>query len=80
MFDETIKCNLPIYWASALINDDWSGLYEEDTQALKQWLEINANLTCMDVSEDYSFSSYHDASDIYPFGCDVAEYIFLHVD
>jgi hypothetical protein len=65
------EVKLPIYWASALINDDWSGLDDRDEQDLKDWLESNSLGWCSGVSEDYEFSQFRGM------GCDVATYTFI---
>lgn len=36
---EIIKYRLPVYWAGALINDDWSGLSDEEEQEIDNFLE-----------------------------------------
>jgi len=53
---------LPVYWASALINGDDSGLEDDEIK------EINAFCKglgpCVDVSEEEEFSWTNDANDM----------------
>lgn len=52
---------LPTYWASALINDDWSGLTSEDCEDIQYWLELHKPGNCVGVEDDAAFTAYHDA-------------------
>lgn len=36
---EVIRYRLPVYWACALINDDYTGLSKEECQEIKKLLE-----------------------------------------
>ena len=36
---QSIQYLLPIYWASALINDDYSGLSDEEISVIKKFLD-----------------------------------------
>ena len=38
---KTRMATLPEYWASALINMDYSGLDEDEEREVKQWMEDN---------------------------------------
>ena len=38
---KTRMVTLPEYWASALINMDYSGLYAEEEREVKQWMKNN---------------------------------------
>lgn len=50
---DLIKFDLPMYWASALINDDYSGLDAAEENAMNQWyIDNTAGLACIDVSEE----------------------------
>ena len=71
---------LPTYWASALINDDWSGIEgTEDEQLLNTFLNMEYNdcegnaFVCIDVSDESYFSWHNDAT---KYGGDVSEYTF----
>lgn len=47
---------LPSHWASALINDDWTGYSEEECEALQSFIANELNgLHCVGVEEDSSF-------------------------
>lgn len=67
---------LPAYWASALINDDYTGLEESDIEAIEAFLFANKEQigSCIDVSEDSWFAHSNDAINL---GCDVATFTFL---
>jgi hypothetical protein len=76
---KTIKLTLPEFWASALINGDYSGLEDDEVQELEQWLSFAKNEGygfCLDVNTDErSFIQYHDAS-AWVLACDCLEYTF----
>ena len=53
---ERIEERLPSHWASALINDDWTGLEEEECEGLQSFIANELNgLNCVDVEGDSSF-------------------------
>lgn len=72
---DTIEYILPIDFASALINGDYSGLDHQDVNALDRFLkdisnEFDAVMVCIDVEESDSdgsegFLKYHD---LQPYG------------
>jgi hypothetical protein len=65
---------LPRHFASALINDDESGLSDSDIDKLNQWLAKIQPGTCVKVSDNHWFS-YNNAIDNL---CgDVCEYTFI---
>lgn len=68
---------LPAYWASALINGDYSGMEEQDINELTAFIESNKEdnsyFSCIDVSEESYFSHRNDARTL---ACDVSEYTF----
>lgn len=37
---EVIRYRLPVYWACALINDDYTGLEDKECEKIKRFLEI----------------------------------------
>lgn len=57
----TENYTLPACWASALINDDYSGLEESDITALEAWRAANDKPDIVSCSEEAYFSRYHDA-------------------
>ena len=63
---------LPSHWASALVNDDPSGLSEEEYEELCQWERRGQPGWCVDVGEN-EFSWHNDANDL---GGDVATFTF----
>ena len=42
----------PAFWASALVNDDYSGLTEEEAAAVKAWLANIAPAYVVDIARD----------------------------
>ena len=68
---EIITYTLPLYWASALINGDLSGLEENEIDELDRFLERESNPYFVDVSEETWFSWSNDANRL---GGDVAEF------
>lgn len=65
---------LPSYWASALINDDYSGLSEQDEQDLNKWLKRVKAGYCVGCSDEPYFIHGHDANRNQ--GSDVLEFYF----
>lgn len=53
---------LPIYWASALINDDYSGLEDDEIKELDDFCKDLG--PCIDVSEENEFSWANDANNL----------------
>lgn len=73
---ETKTFTLPAFWACALINDDLTGLTDEDQEALDAWIIANDDLgLCVNVGEEVSFVTFHDAAE-YVLACDCAEFTF----
>jgi len=62
----------PSYWASGLINGDWSGLSDVERDAALAW-EENLPGVIVDVSEESDFMRHHDASQ-YALAADCATY------
>lgn len=61
---EIIKYRLPVYWAGALINDDWTGLSDEEEQEINNFLK-KADGYPVDVDwETESFYHMNDANHI----------------
>ncbi len=61
----TTEFTLPAYWASAIINGDWSGLDTEDCADLRNWIQTHADLTCLDVVDaGYGKSDWGDWGDV----------------
>lgn len=51
---------LPAHFACALINADESGLDEEETQLLRDFVQENCSGLCVGCSDDQFFTHYHD--------------------
>jgi hypothetical protein len=68
---KTETVTLPAYWASALINNDSSGLSNSEFQLLDRWLTRNPEYgTCLSCSDD-SFIHRYDGR-----LADCLEYVF----
>lgn len=65
---------LPSYWAPALINGDYSGLTDEESAELDQWLTDQPEGWAVGVSEETFFSCSNDANNL---GADCAEFTFI---
>lgn len=65
---------LPIYWACALINDDYAGLSEEEERQIKDFLQTSEGRPVSVDFETEGFYRYNDAGAL-PGNC--AEFIFL---
>lgn len=76
---KTETYELPDFWASPLINDDWTGLDYEDEIALKSWLEASGPGYCIGCSDEPFFRRLHDASN-YVLPCDCLVYTFQIVE
>ena len=74
---KTIKLTLPDFWASALINNDFSGLEQDEENEFLRWgFSLDKNIgPCLDVNKERSFTKHHDASE-FVLACDCLEYIF----
>lgn len=62
---------LPMYWASALINGDYSGMGDQDEIELNKWLNDVQPGSCVEVSEESYFGRFHNI------GCDMSTYSFI---
>jgi hypothetical protein len=70
---------LPQYWASALINGDYSGIDDDEELQIKEFLaSVPQGFYCVECSEESSFSYYNDSNTNY--GCDVSEYTFIKIN
>lgn len=58
---QTLTYRLPSHWASALINDDATGLTDEEHNELNEWLQAYRPGYCIDCTEEPEFCYSHDA-------------------
>lgn len=71
----TLDYKLPTHWASALVNDDYSGLTEEDEKELKTFLDMLPDgYTATATIEELGFCSSNDAGTL---ACDCSLYTFI---
>ena len=82
---QTHSLHLPNFWASALINGDYSGLEPEDEKELNDFIEhwqddlilVSANIESDENAYFEShFMKHHDASNLGVLACDCCEYTF----
>ena len=50
---QAITYELPAYWASALVNDDWSGYDSAELEEITNWLLQNGNPNIVSVGESF---------------------------
>lgn len=85
---EAITYRLPAHWASAVINDDRSGMEDEEIEAMEEWFRRHAEehgeghwtlSTDRDTGEfaESHFVRYHDAYDVVPLACDALEFVWM---
>lgn len=70
---EVIRYRLPIYWACPLINDDYTGLTDEECKEIKRFLEAAEGYPVDVDLETQGFYQYNDAGTL-PGEC--ADFIF----
>jgi len=73
---KTETYELPSFWASPLINGDYSGMEDTDIEALEKWLEKEKPGYCVSLSDESFFAWRHDAS-AYVLACDCSEFTFI---
>jgi hypothetical protein len=74
---ETIVYTLPASWASALINNDESGLEIDDIVQLNWFMKGEGLGSPINVSDGEEFDSFHDARGYGVLPCDCLDYTFL---
>lgn len=70
---ELTEYTLPVYWASYLVNDDYSGITQSEVDAIEAWRARECVGHCVGVSDDHYFAHINDANNL---GGDVAVYTF----
>lgn len=70
---EVIRYKLPVYWACALINDDYSGLSEEEIREINAFLR-NAGGYVVDV--DWETQGFYHCNDAGTLPGECADFIF----
>lgn len=76
----TTMLTLPAHWASYLINNDPSGLSDDDKNVVDWFvtsqIEQYTRFEAIDVGEEF-FAWSHDAQHIIPLGATCAEFTFI---
>lgn len=73
--EKTVYLDAPSCWASGLINNDWSGISDEEHAQAEKWLEFNGlppPVSC----DDAGFMANHDAR-MFADAADCQRYAFL---
>ena len=78
---EKVKFILPAFFASALINGDFSGLNDEEERLINSFLDANTAkygyFYCLDADIDNCyFSAFNDMPGMRNIGADVCEFTF----
>ena len=78
---ETIDFILPVYYASALVNNDFSGLEDSEVKLLNDFINNGVKkygqFWCLSADTENSyFSPYNDLPGMRNIGADVCNYIF----
>lgn len=73
---ETTTYTLPAHWAPALINGDFSGMEEDDEEALMRVVAGENLPDPLSVSDEPEFVKYHDAQPYGVLACDCLTYTF----
>ena len=76
---QTVTYILPDFWASALVNDDATGLTDDEEDQLNEWLLDYKPGPCIGVSEEPEFKNRHDATDAGVLACDCLTYTFQKI-
>jgi len=64
---------LPSHWACALVNDDTSGMEDEDEAEMDAWLAREGPGYCVGVSGEPEFRTSNDAGTL---ACDCLTFVF----
>lgn len=70
---EVIKYRLPVYWAGALVNGDYTGLSDEEEQKINNFLNQADGYP---VSVDWETEGFYSCNDANSIAGDCADFIF----
>ena len=70
---EIIRYRLPVYWACALINDDYTGLEDKECEKIKRFLEIAEGYP---VDVDLETQGFYRCNDAGTLPGECADFIF----
>lgn len=74
---QTTTYLLPAHWASALINDDWTGLDDDQAGEAQVFLDAEDLGPATSCDGDPVFARYHDAEPYGVLPCICMEFTFL---
>lgn len=72
----TCTYTLPAHWAPALVNGDFTGLDDDDEEALMRVIAGENLPDPIAVGDEPEFRKYHDAQPYGVLACDCLEYVF----
>lgn len=72
----TTEYTLPAHWAPALVNGDFTGMEEDDEEALMRVVAGENLPDPLSVSDEPEFVKYHDAQPYGVLECDCLTYTF----
>jgi len=75
MIGDTQEYILPAYWASGLINDDYSGYQSEEIAQIEHFLKANDVKQCIDADVENSYFAH--SNDANRMGGDVCVFTFI---
>lgn len=70
---EVIKYRLPVYWAGALINDDYTGLSDEEEQEIDDFIK---HADGYPVSVEWETEGFYHFNDVNAIAGNCANFIF----
>lgn len=70
---EVIRYRLPVYWAHALINDDYTGLLDDEEQEIRNFLK---RVKADPVSVDWKTEGFYRCNDANDIAGSCADFIF----
>ena len=70
---EVIRYRLPVYWAGALINDDYTGLSDEEEQEIDDFIK---HADGYPVSVDWETEGFYPYNDANAIAGNCADFIF----
>lgn len=70
---EIIRYRLPVYWACPLINDDYTGLTDEECKEIKRFLEATEGYP---VDVDWETQGFYRCNDAGTLPGECADFIF----
>ena len=74
---KTLEFTLPSFWAVYLINDDPTGMEDDEIEAVDEWMKMTRLPAPSGCTDEPEFIQWHDARDVYPYAADCLVFTFL---